>query len=231
MFDIFINFNISCLQEKIVPTKRPNFPAAKKKYNKYTIPGRDGDLYEDTGFYEDIVVPIEFNYISDINEWHSCFRRYKKLFLNAKTIQLSDDAEVYYKVKKVEIGTNERKAKRIGKFEVQITCDPYAYLIAGKEPISINGTITNNYERSMPIYYVYGNGTCYLNVNGTECKCNVTDCLIIDVEKQLSYREDGFLQNSAINQDYDLLHLNEDDNTITISDGFTLKVIPNWRCK
>ena len=45
----------------------------------------------------------------------------------------------------------------------------------------------------------------------------------------MSYREDGTLQNSAINADYDALMLVEGKNSITITEGFELKIIPNWR--
>ena len=46
MFDIYIN-DISCIEQKILPTTRPDIPAPVKNYNEYDIPGRDGKLYED----------------------------------------------------------------------------------------------------------------------------------------------------------------------------------------
>ena len=53
MYDIYIN-DISCIEQKILPTTRPDIPAPVKNYNEYDIPGRDGKLYEDLGTYDDI---------------------------------------------------------------------------------------------------------------------------------------------------------------------------------
>ena len=55
MYDIYIN-DISCIEQKILPTTRPDIPAPVKNYNEYDIPGRDGKLYEDLGTYDDICV-------------------------------------------------------------------------------------------------------------------------------------------------------------------------------
>ena len=95
--------------------------------------------------------------------------------------------------------------------------------------IAVSDTITNNYDVSMPIYKITGNGVCHLIVNDTDCTCNVTEHLIIDTDRKISYKDDGTLQNTCINKDYHLLWIVEGDNSVTITDGFTLEVIPNWR--
>ena len=38
MYDIYIN-DISCIEQKILPTTRPDIPAPVKNYNEYDIPG------------------------------------------------------------------------------------------------------------------------------------------------------------------------------------------------
>ena len=54
MYDIYIN-DISCIEQKILPTTRPDIPAPVKNYNEYDIPGRDGKLYEDLAVSETTV--------------------------------------------------------------------------------------------------------------------------------------------------------------------------------
>lgn len=228
-YDIYLNFTYSCVAEGILPTKRPNIPTPKKIYNKYKIQGRDGELHEDTGLYEDVVITVPFNYIGNANEWFSSFRKYRKVFYKAKTLQFLDDMQWFYKIKKIEIGTNERKSKKIGKFDVMFTLDPYCYLVAGKDAVVVSDKITNNYDVSKPVYKIFGNGVCHLIVNGIDCTCNVSDHLIIDTDRKVSYREDGTDQSTCINKDYDMLWLIEGDNTIKISEGFSIEVIPNWR--
>ena len=52
--------------------------------------------------------------------------------------------------------------------------------------------------------------------------------LTIDTEKMLAYREDGELQNTGVTGDYGDLYLLHGENEISISEGFSLSVIPNW---
>lgn len=113
MYDIYIN-DISCIEQKILPTTRPDIPAPVKNYNEYDIPGRDGKLYEDLGTYDDIEITLTFNYMCAPDQWHDTFRKCKKMFLDAKTLEFSDDNEFYHRVKKAVINTNERVSKRIG---------------------------------------------------------------------------------------------------------------------
>lgn len=59
---------------------------------------------------------------------------------------------------------------------------------------------------------------------------NIGQNLTIDTGRKLAYREDGTLSNTSVAGDYDDLILIEGRNKIKITDGFELKVIPNWRC-
>lgn len=229
MFDVYIN-NRSCNELKIYPVKRPNIPAPKKKYKEYEIPGRDGKLYQDLDVYEDIEVSIEFNYMTSKDRWHEVFRDCKKHFLKAKQLWLSDDPEYYHVVKKIEITTNERNSLRIGKFTVILTLDPYYYKKTGLHELTISDKLFNNYDVSKPKYIIHGEGMCHLVINDIDVTCNVGQNLVIDTYLQLVYREDGTLQNTAINKNYEDMYLYEGENSISISNGFELKIIPNWRC-
>ena len=88
----------------------------------------------------------------------------------------------------------------------------------------------NPYEISHPIYKIYGEGQCELNVNGNVISANVGQNLIIDTERKLAYREDGTLRNTNVTGNYEELFLQERENKIMITDGFELKIVPNWRC-
>lgn len=60
-------------------------------------------------------------------------------------------------------------------------------------------------------------------------RVNVGQNLTIDTDRQLAYRSDGTLNNTAVTGNYEDLVLVEGDNKVTITDGFDLKVIPYWR--
>lgn len=84
-------------------------------------------------------------------------------------------------------------------------------------------------EESHPVYKILGEGVCTLTVNGKTMTANVGQNLTIDTDRQLAYRSDGTLNNTAVTGNYEDLVLVEGDNKVTITDGFDLKVIPYWR--
>ena len=219
MYDIYI-IDISCIEQKILPTTRPDIPAPVKNYNEYDIPGRDGKLYEDLGTYDDIEITLTFNYMCAPDQWHDTFRKCKKMFLDAKTLEFSDDNEFYHRVKKAVINTNERVSKRIGKFSVGVTLDPYYYSVSGKYKYPYKKVLYNGYERTRPLYFITGEGVCHLEINGTDIKCNIGQNLVIDTFLKISYRSDGTLQNTAVSGDYEDMQLKEGMNEISITDGF-----------
>ena len=45
----------------------------------------------------------------------------------------------------------------------------------------------------------------------------------------IAYRTDGTMQNTSLTGDYEDLYLIEGENKVSITSGFVLKIIPNWR--
>ena len=65
-------------RHSIIPARRPDVPAPEEKVEEITVPGRDGILTISEGIYKQIVIPIEFNFMSEPDEWGRTFRRAKK---------------------------------------------------------------------------------------------------------------------------------------------------------
>ena len=207
-----------------------SIPAPLKNYEEYTIPGRDGTIIEEDGTFENIEIYLEFNY-SEYGKWGKKFRDAKKWLFAAgdKILRFSRQNEYFYKVKRVEIETDEREIEHAGNFEVLFICDPYTYLDSGLIPVSSN-VLENEYELSHPEYIILGEGVCTLSVNGKSMTANVGQNIRIDTDKMIAYRTDGTLSNTSVSGDYEELYLQKGTNTINISEGFTLEIIPNWRC-
>ena len=219
-------------RHKITVAYRPDFPAPEPRYTDTQVPGRDGALTEFDGTYSDIAVDVEMNYITNPQNWHAAWREVKRYLLKGgiRELRFSDDLSFYYKCKKVVLGTNEREFRHTAAFTATFTLAPYEYLTDGKERYPYQVCAFNRYELCKPIYFITGEGMCTLTVNGNEMTANVGQNLTIDTDLQLAYRTDGTLQNTEVAGNFDDLYLLPGENTITVTDGFDLKIQPNWRC-
>ena len=209
----------------------PNIPVPKKRYRELEVSGKDGKYLEEDG-YEDIVIQVKLNFIIKDTRWHDETRKIKNWLLNNENKELlfEDDAAFFYKVKKVTVGEIEHTSRRIGNLTVNFECEPHTYLRDGKMKISSKGAEQNPYLLCKPVYYLRGEGLCRITVNGKSMKANVTENLIIDTERMLTYREDKTLQNTSVTGEYEDLYLKPGRNRISVSPGFVLQIKPNWRC-
>lgn len=218
-----------CEDYGIHPVTRPNIPAPQKDIEVLTIPGKSGMLTKDNKRYEPIEIPIEFNFSSRPGEWGLAFRNAKRWLSGSGELEFSDDPDYFYKVYYAQIVESERELKRIGRFNANFTCDPFSYLKDGKREYDSSEVLYNPYSVAHPAYRITGEGVCCLTVNNQTMRANVGQNLTIDTDRMIAFREDGTINNTAISGDYEDLYLQEGDNQISITSGFALKVVPNWR--
>lgn len=230
MYDVIYN-GIRSSDMRILVKERPNIPAPKKKYTTIEAAGMDGSLIEDDGTYEDIVIPIKFNYMANQDAWADIFRKAKKWLFSSGNSELimSDDPDYFYKVKKVDIGENERTTLRIGNFEALFLCDPYQYVTYGTKTHRMEEVEFNHFEISHPKYIISGNGVCELKVNGKTVTIIIDDYITVDTDRMLAYKDD-VLYNPNLKGEYEDLYLMPGLNVLNATEGFDVKVIPNWRC-
>lgn len=206
-------------------------PAPERKVKQIEMAGKSGSLLETDDTYSDIEIPIEMNFIIPPDLWGQRFRIVKRWLLGkAGELKFSDDSTIFYMAKNVTIENTERTVREGGEFTANFLCDPYTFLVAGKREHTASEVQYNPYSLSHPTYKITGEGMCTLTVNGKTMTANVGQNLTIDTDRMIAYRQDGTLQNTAVTGDYEDLYLQEGDNTIAITTGFGLSVIPNWRC-
>lgn len=232
---LFIIYNdMSNLDIDLFIQSRIAKPSPQRVFEETEVPGKEGKLYVDKGYSEDIELPpITFNFLSaNPNIWDEDFRKAKRWLSKRVDEKLifSDDLDYYYIVKKVNIATPERLVKRIGRFEVTFTCEPYCYLREGLDEINLPSFLYNDYEETFPIYKINGEGILNINCNGNDVAVNVGQNMTIDTKKGLCFREDGTPINNAMKGFYSDLKLLEGENRFSFTSGFDIKIIPNWRC-
>lgn len=208
----------------------PTISYGSEVVEEKTIPGRVGTLNVKTGRYTDTVISNQLEFEAEsIGKYHSHAEAVRAWLLSSEKLVYTDMEDKFFVVKKVEISDIKRRYGIYGELTVVFTCSPSTLLKDGQyeyEP----GTIYNPKSWAQPIYKLYGSGTCTLTVNGATMTANVTDNLIIDTERMIAYKADGTLANTAVKGDYEDLYLQPGENTVSVTDGFTCKIIPNWRC-
>jgi predicted phage tail component-like protein len=216
----------------ILVKERPAIPAPEYKYETVEIPGRDGSLYSEESSVDDITIKITFAFACKPSKWQDLFRKARRWLLSKEDDQLilGDMSDHYYKVKHTVIGSSEREVKQVGEFEAEFTCDGYQYLDKGQREYEKDEALYNPYYVSHPAYYITGNGKCTLRVNGYDFTAEVGQNVTIDTDRMIAYRKDGRIMNTSVTGDYQELYLQEGDNTIEITEGFSIKIRPNWRC-
>lgn len=219
----------------VMVTTRPSVPSPEPRGEYVQIAGRDGSLLVNDVLYgtketsyENIQIDVEMNFVRRPDKVAETFRAVKRWLKGGGTLVLSDDVDVFYRVKAAAVNSNQRRTKYGSDIVASFICDPYTYMSSGTQPISA-GTIYNPYDTSKPLYRITGEGVCTLTVNGNQVSANVGQNLTIDTDLFLAYRTDGTMQNSAVTGDINLLWLNNGNNTVSITNGFGLTIIPNWR--
>ena len=230
MYEIEFNGETSTFHNLKVQ-HRPDIPAPVKQIETIDIPGRDEPLtYIADVPYADIIISIEMGFMEREDRWGWQIRDAKNWLTGAGDLKLSDDPGVFYKVKNVELREFERTSRRIGQFEAQFVCSPYTYVYEGQSEKSLKDVAYNPYALCHPVYKITGNGRCTLTVNGKTLTAEVGQNMTVDTERMLAYRQDGMLQNTAVTGNYEDLYLIHGDNQISVSSGFSVTVIPGWRC-
>ena len=220
----------------------PTIKTGQPQKDSVVIPGR-GTLYLDTGTYSDTVITLQIGMtdrnlksldisIPDyaVNENISGLYFDVLEYLSAmKEISFCDNPDYFYIVKNVELSETAQDSDVSVDFTVTLTCEPGAYLVAGKREYDVSEVLQNRYSIAHPIYNIIGEGNCTLTINRHIVTANVAQNLTIDTDRMVAYREDGTLQNTAVTGDYEDMYILPGQNDITLTEGFTLKVIPNWR--
>lgn len=209
----------------------PRVRLGQEKYEKKTIPGR-GNVYLHTGTYSDteIEMLIDVNAVWSPKNRIDAYLEARTFLLGCKTISFCNEADYFYKVRYMELDDVEQYSEDAGDFDATAICEAGIYLKSGIQEYDPTDILVNPYSECRPEYRITGEGACILTVNGNRMKANVGQNLVIDTGRKLSYRNSGTMQNTAVSGDYTKLYLKPGTNTISITNGFTLKVVPNWRC-
>lgn len=220
-------------EKGIYPKGRYEVPTAEQIVEPIDeIKGRDSPLTKKYGYKN---IPLDVTFYIKSPSFKPTFRKAKPFILDAKTFQVDDDGEVFYKVKSVKIDDAENPFRTFGEFVVNFLFDPYMYELEN-EPITITSrtTIENDGHEALPIITATCNGTGKIYVNEQEVIIqNVNGSITIDSMMQNAYRKSptGLI---AENMNKHMIGkfpvLEHRDNVIEFEGDISeLEIIPNRR--
>lgn len=202
----------------------PQFSGGQKSYITSQVSGMMGELVGIDDYKSNLKISCTFSVLS--GEFMPQIRDLKRWLSGTGKLIFSDDADVFYKVWKVDYGDITRQLRYFGQFTVLFTCTPFEFLESGQK--AYQSITYNAYEVSRPIYTITGNGGFTLTVNGKSMKGSANKVLTVDTERQIAYNAGGVNQSMVLTGNYEDLYLPQGKVSITISEGFALAIVPNW---
>lgn len=230
MYD-FLFKNKRASEYGVYAVRRPDIPIPERNIEYTELKSRNGALTKDYKTYKDISFQMELNFMAERPSdfgWKS--RIIKSWLSGGGELILSDDSMFFKKVRNVSARDIARVSKRIGRFTAEFRCDPFEY-VRENNVIANQEEIRNIYDfYSEPNYVITGNGLCTLTVNGNTFRVQVGTSATIDVSRMIAFNTStGIVNNAMASGKYEDLRLHPGENTISITSGFDLSVVPNWR--
>lgn len=212
----------------LIVNELPSIIKPTEKVNKYDIESRNGELILPTGFYSNMPKSVEctIRNLSEIDEIISWLR-------GSGNVIFSNQEDRYYQAVIINQIDFDRVIKQYRKFIIQFECQPFGYLLEGKENIILtenNNTIYNlgNFE-SEPVISITGKGDVDLTIGQSIYKINnIEDNIIIDTPLMEVYKGTE-VQNRKMKSKFPTLP--RGNFTFKWSGNVTsIEIKPNWRC-
>lgn len=233
--------NISCKSYRLCIVGRPKVPSPNVKFQEFEVHGHNGSYYEKTG-YEDVEYTLTFNYMEEpeVGTFKFQMRKIRHWLYQAQRLELSDEPDIFYKIKKVEIGDAENDIVEFGYFDVTFTLAPFAKIIENnpleysKGPEDLEVVFDNrSIVDSEPKIILYGSGDCtvYLNSGESFRFTDIDESIVIDSERKLTYKTDanGAHMNQSSKQSSNAYpELVPGDNTLVVV-GTGITKVEIWR--
>lgn len=213
---------------------KPEIPVPEAKYEEYEVPGRNGKLHADLGYYDNITVTYQL-YFHGKNSTAEDARTVKKWLAGTPGAhQLSDgyDPSFFY-FATAKPGSITNILNKYGRLSVDFDCDPRHFLVSGYQAAALeNGqTLLNPLDQvALPYLEITGNGAeGKVVVNGVEFAAMppADRILYADCENWDAYVTGGTNANALVGGTWPTLRPGE--NTISWSGGVTgVTLTPRW---
>ena len=203
----------------------PDIKLSSERKTETVIPGRDGFLTELDG-YDGDTKQVTTDYKGDnplkIAQW---------LKGNGEVV-FGNLPDRYYQARiNNMIPISQILENEMYTFPIEFRCQPYGYLLDGKEELTItSGTVLNHNKadtESLPIITINGTGPCVFTINSRTFNISeIGGSITINSLMKLVYNNKG----DKMTGKFPYLDTNENTITFTGPNINSVSIIPNWRC-
>lgn len=226
--------NVASTNMGLIMTTPPQVTHSEIHQDRFTIPGKDGDLLGVDTYRGNAHIKVSMALVANgaSTSYQSSLRPIRAWLSGTGILKISDGDGSYYEVERVTIETDERVIINYGNLVVDFEVYPYEFMSTAEEAIT-TFPITNNYEESMPEFWIRetgsagGDGTLTINGHNLTYTTDSAKALIIDTRRKIAYNTDFVNKSNIVSGDYDDLHLKHGSNTISLTRG-VLTVYPKW---
>lgn len=213
---------------------KPDIPVPEAKYEEYEVPGRNGKLHADLGYYDNVTVTYQL-YFHGRNPTAEDARTIKKWLAGTPgTHQLSDGYDpAFFYLAIAKPGSISNLFDKYGRLSVEFDCDPRHFSVVGYQAMQMQSgqTLLNPLDHvALPWLEITGNGSeGKFTVNGVDFAVGTVanKTLCCDCENWDAYLTGGTNANARVGGTWPSLQPGE--NTISWSGGVTgVKLTPRW---
>lgn len=197
-----------------------------------TIPGRNGDLINYTGSYENRSASAScFCLQKDVEKALRSASRFLMTKKGYRRLETSDDPDHYWLAVVENSPRIEQRLRMLSPFEIGFDCKPQCFVKSGENPIvfTSNGSLFNQYGHiALPFVTLYGQGAGRLTIGDCVVEVKALDgVLYLDSDTQNAYNNNGN-QNLNINAPVFPV-LCDGEIPIAFSGGIErVEIIPRW---
>lgn len=212
------------------------YNAPERDVTAISIPGRNGDMVLDNGRWSNISVSYPAFIVHNFRKNAEAVRAWIAGAIGYQ--RLEDDYHPdFYRLARYSgnIDWDMAALNIAGQTTLTFDCKPQRFLKLGETPIKIESatTLTNNWQTSLPLITIWGEGAAGITINGETVQIsNIPTNIVLDCDLQNAYSVSG-LQNLnnliTLPPSGNFLSLIHGDNEISFSGGVTrIEIIPRW---
>ena len=222
----------SSLDYGVIISKAAVFDAPARAYESVSVPGRNGAVLFDEGYYENVTVTYEAALLNK-NANLDGFRAWLLSF--TKYVRLEDtyhSEEYRLAIPSGGFSASMEQALKIGRFKVQFDCKPQRFLKSGEIGTRYTEDVTlfnpTRYA-AKPLIRVYGHGVLGVGNDTVTISSNALDYIDLDCDLCDAFCGSANANSYVTLSGDDYPSLGVGKTGITLGTGITaIEVFPRW---